>query len=265
MYIETKIIETMEQSVCQLLNVNKEELDELYKSCYNKFQNNHQVFILDDQYDFFLEYVKKHIVDTIDKVMFVHLSRRLNKDNDNNGYNLVDTLTKKTCLSSFLKQYGITFSYDQYIKMYINDKEIDLSNNKYLKQRLEYYDYAFKGYAFIDNLINNDFYEVVQGGPELLGYLYPFDINDSIIDEFITHSTFYQYVYLVPITDIYFEDYDELSEQDKQYHILVKTLQRLYFYRYDSTFNENDNVVIGIRDNKTLSQHYLINKMKIED
>lgn len=106
---------------------------------------------------------------------------------------------------------------------------------------------------------------MVQGGPELLGYLYPFDINDSIIDEFITHSTFYQYVYLVPITDIYFEDYDELSEQDKQYHILVKTLQRLYFYRYDSTFNENDNVVIGIRDNKTLSQQYLINKMKIED
>lgn len=99
----------------------------------------------------------------------------------------------------------------------------------------------------------------------MLGYLCPFDIDDSIIDEFITYSTFYQYVYLVPIKDIYFEDYEELSNRDKQYHMLVKTLQRLYFYKYDSTFNENDNVVIGIRDNKTLSQQYLINKIKIED
>lgn len=33
MYIDTTTIETMEQSVCQLLNVNKEELGELYKVC----------------------------------------------------------------------------------------------------------------------------------------------------------------------------------------------------------------------------------------
>lgn len=266
MYIDTTTIETMEQSVYQLLNINKEGLDELYKTCYNKFQNNHQVFILDDQYDFFLEYVKKHIVDTIDKVMFVHLSRRLNKDNDNNGYNLIDTLTKETILSMLLKQYGITFSYDQYIKMYINDKEIDLSNNKYLKQRLEYYDYAFKGYAFNDNLINNDFYEVGKGGPEFFGYLYPYDIDiDAIIDDFIANSTFYQFEYVVPLKDIEFESYEDLNEEEKMYHIIIKTLQRLYFDKYDPLFNKQDNLIVKMKDDKILLDKYLINKIEIRE
>lgn len=165
-----------------------------------------------------------------------------------------------------------TFQYDKYIKMYIYGKEVNLNNEseyayKYLKQRFGYTfkDYNFTGFAFIDGLENNDYYEIAKGGPELLGYFYPFDIGDSIVDDYVSQSSFYQYVYLVPINDIYFDNYEELSNREKQYHILIKTLQRLYFYKYDSLFNENDNVVMGIRDNRTLSQQYLINKIKIED
>lgn len=272
MYIDTTTIESMKKSVCKLLDINNEKLNELFESCYNKVQVNHSIFILDNQYDYFKAYVEEHLVKEINQILFVHLSRRLKGDTDDNGYSLVDILTKNTSLSSFLKNYGLTFHYDKYIKMYIYGKEVRLNNEseyayKYLKQRFGYIfkDYNFTGFAFIDGLENNDYYDIAKGGPELLGYFYPFDIGDSIVDDYVSQSSFYQYVYLVPINDIYFDNYEELSNREKQYHILIKTLQRLYFYKYDSLFNENDNVVMGIKDDRTLSQLYLINKIKIED
>lgn len=272
MYINTATKETMEKSICEVLNINHKELDDLLEDCYNKTQANHRIMILDDQYDYFQSYVKEHLTKDIDQILFVHLSRRINGDNDDNGYNFVDLLVKENSLSTYLKGYGITFKYDKYIRMFIHNKEVNLSGNdeyayKYLKQRFGYtfQDYSFTGFAFIDGLEDNDYYEMTKGGPELLGYFYPFDMNDCLIDDFIVRSTFYQYVYLVPIQDIYFDNYDELSNQEKQYHILVKTLQRLYFYKYDSLFNENDNVVMGIINNNTLSHRYLIDKIKIEE
>ena len=84
MYINTTTIDLIEQSVYDSLNINKQELDDLLEECYNLLQNDHHVFMLDEQYDFFNEYVRNHIVEEIDKVMFIHLSRRL--DQDNNGY-----------------------------------------------------------------------------------------------------------------------------------------------------------------------------------
>ncbi len=270
MYINTATKETMEKSICEVLNINLKELDDLLEDCYNKTQANHRIMILDDQYDYFQSYVKEHLTKDIDQILFVHLSRRINGDNDDNGYNFVDLLVKENSLSTYLKSYGITFKYDKYIRMFINNHEVVLNEleyvQKYLKQRFGYdfKDYSFGGCAFIDNIENTDFYEVASGGPEFFNCLYSFDIdNDAIIDDFIKNSTYYRYVYLVPIQDIYFDNYDELSNQEKQYHILVKTLQRLYFYKYDSLFNENDNVVMGMIDNKTLLEKYLIDKKEL--
>lgn len=88
----------------------------------------------------------------------IHLSRRLKDDRDNNGYNFIDTLTRQTSLSDFLRKYGITFLYDNHIKMRVNNNEIDLSSVDenysyyYLKNRFEYLykDFNFKGYMFND-------------------------------------------------------------------------------------------------------------------
>ena len=90
-----------------------------------------------------------------------------------------------------------------------------------------------------------------------------FEFYDEFIDEFIRKSTFYQFEYLVPLEQIYFDNYEDLSNDDKQCHIIIKTLQRLYFCKYDPLFNEEDNPTIGIIDNITLSEKYLINKIKI--
>lgn len=129
----------------------------------------------------------------------------------------------------------------------------------YLKQRLkDYRDCSIGGYAFGDKLKDSEFYELAVSGPEIFGYLYLFSDQDGvIIDNFIKDSTYYQYEYLVPIEEIYFTNYDELSNQEKQYHILVRTLQRLYFYKYDLDFNLDDNEIMSIVENKMIRKRQI--------
>ncbi|WP_050636077.1 hypothetical protein [Candidatus Stoquefichus sp. SB1] len=262
MYINTTTISLIEQSVYDSLNINKQELDDLLEECYNLLQNNHHVFMLDEQYDFFNEYVRNHINQEIDKVMFIHLSRRL--DQDNNGYGLDYVLTHETSLSQYLKKYGLTFRYENHIKMYIDDKEVIIHNDysgRNLKQRLGYTfkDYAFSGYAFCENIIDNDYYEIAVGGPEFFGYLYPYFDDDALIDQFINKSVFYQFIYLLSIDDIEFEGYEELDNQGKQYHMVTKTLQRLYFYKYEPDFVNEMSVIMKSKND--VSEKYLINKV----
>ncbi|MFQ6792048.1 MAG: hypothetical protein ACLRT4_04585 [Thomasclavelia sp.] len=270
MYINTTSKKNIEASLCKILNINKEKLYEIIDECYHQFQENHQVLVLDKQYDFFDEFVKNNQVEMIDQVMFVHLSRRLKDDQDNNGYNFVDTLTKETSLSNFMKKYGISFKYDDYIKMFVNNKEIDLDNEDdsfsyyYLKNRFgyRYKDFNFKGYMFGDNLENSEIYQIHEEGPEFFGYLFLFT-DDKMIDDFYNESKYYRYEYLVPLDMIYFEDYDDLGNEDKQRHIIVSCLQRLYNYKYDPLMNDTENKVIGILDQQSLSFKYLIRKIEI--
>ncbi|MFQ6793949.1 MAG: hypothetical protein ACLRT4_14405 [Thomasclavelia sp.] len=270
MFINTISKKDIEKSICKVLNINKEELYKIIDECYKKYQENHQVLILDEQYDFFDGFVKKNQAKKIDQIMFVHLSRRLKDDQDNNGYNFVDTLTKETSLSNFMKKYGVSFKYDDCVKMFVDDKEIELDNGDnsysyyYLKNRFGYCykDFNFKGYLFGDNLENSEVYEIYREGPEFFGYLFLFT-DDKMIDDFYEESKYYQYEYLVPLDMIYFEDYDDLSSSEKQRHIIVTCLQRLYNYKYDPLMNDTENKVIGILDQQSLSAKYLIRKIEI--
>lgn len=54
MYINTKNKEEIEKSLCQVLNINWGKLYELIEECYSLFQKEHQVFVIDDQFEFFL-------------------------------------------------------------------------------------------------------------------------------------------------------------------------------------------------------------------
>lgn len=271
MYINTKTRKSIEESICQALDITIKDIDDLLVECYFRFEKDHQIFFLDDQYDFFKTYIRKHLKQVVDSVLFIHLSRRLDGDTNDNTYNLADILIENTSLSSYLKKYGLTFKHNQYIRMFVCGQEVNLENNEYeydyLKRRFGYYQKdSIDGYAFADGIENSKFYEIAVGGPELFGHLYLFDVDDdSIIDEFILKSTFYQYEYLMPIDEVYFENYEELSNQEKQYHILIKALQRLYFYKYDFEFNTDDNTIITIKGNKRLTGDSLLNKIELVD
>ena len=266
MYINTRSYQDMKISICEILNIDNKQLDDLLENCYQQFQVNHPVFILDDQYQYFLDYVKKHLIIDLDEILFIHLSRRL--DDDNNGYNLIDVLTKDTALSAFFKKYGITFKYDGVIRIFKNNLEIDLLNDdevcNYLRYRFGYVikDYSIKGYAFGDALNNNDNYEMIQAGPELFQFIYNF-VDDDLIDDFIENSKLYQFDYLLPFNQIWFENYEELNDQEKQYHLVVKVLQRLYAYKYENMIFDDDNPVMGIKNNQTIKENSLISKIEV--
>lgn len=270
MYINTGSEDYLEESLCQIINVSKNRLHEIIEECYNLFQKNKRIFILDDQYDFFYKFVKNNQVLDIDQAMFIHMSRRLKGDKDNKGYDFVNILTKNTSLSEFLKKYGITFQYDKRIKMYVNDKEIYLDNDNksysyyYLRNRFGYHykDFNFKGYMFGDNLENSEIYKLHEEGPEFFGHLFLFT-DDQLIDDFYRQSDYYKFEYLVPIDMINFEDDNIISNVEKQRHIIVSCLQRLYNYVYDPNMNLYENKVMYIEDDKALSDSFLINKVKI--
>lgn len=267
MHVNTESYQEMRASICNVLNINDKDIDILFESCYNKYQKDCPVFILDNQYDYFMEYIKEHLSKDIDKVLFFHLARRL--DNiDDNGYDLVDMLIKDTSLSRFLMGYGLMFKYDRYIKIFKDGQEIDLNkfdnySYNHLKYRFGYNhnNFSIKGYAFNDELENNSDYEIAQSGPEFLSCLYPF-VEDDLVDEFIENSKFYKFEYLVPIEIIEFENYEELNNDEKKYHIVVKALQHLYAYKYDK-FDFNNNITLGIKDNQILESKYLISKNEI--
>ena len=226
------------------------------------------VFFLDQQYDYFFDYVEKRGFKNVAQIQFFHYSRRLNNQ-DNNGYGFKDVLIQDTSLSRFIKKYGIRFEYDLYLKMYVNEKKINLDNRdksfcyEYLRQRFGYYfdDFAFKGYLFND--IDIKLYESYENGPEFLEYLFLLLDDDQIIDDFYKQSDFYKLKYLVPINEIYFEDFDELDNLAKQKHLIVRCLQRLYFHKYDPSMNIQDNVVVGAK-NMNISEQYLMDKIIIK-
>lgn len=270
MYINTSTKESIESSVFELLNINQDELYSLLEECYQRYAVDHQVFMLDDQYDFFYSFVKENMKTVLDQVMFIHLSRRID-NGDDNGYGLIDMLTRDNSLSSFLKTYGISFKCeDNQIKIYVNDQEVDIKDKesygyKNLQQKIDLkYDIEFSGYALKHNIDKLREYSVLMEGPEILGFLFLLGVDDNhIIDTFTEKSRFYQFEYVVPLKDIIIDAYEDLDDQEKQYHLVVKAIQRLYLYKYDKDFIGEDCSILRMKDNQILDSKYLINKVKL--
>ncbi len=267
MQIKTTSYQDILDSLCNVLGLDEQVILDIVDSAYYMFQKSCQILILDDQYNYFKSFSKEHMKNQIDKLYFYHISRRLD-DSDNNGYCLPKVLTGNTKLAKYLSDYGLTFAYTDRLDMYVNGSKVNIYDTEkytpYFKHRFEG-DYSFKGYAFADQLENNDMVKIAEGGPEFFCYLYQFVEDDDLIDYFINHSKLYKFEYLVPIEDVFFEDYDEITNDEKQVHIIIRALQRLYFYKYDPTFirYDGDNPIMGMVEDKTLLKKYLISKTEI--
>lgn len=270
LYINTSTKESIESSVLELLNINHDELYSLLEECYQRYAVDHQVFMLDDQYDLFYSFVKENMKTVLDQVMLIHLSRRID-NGDDNGYGLIDMLTKDNTLSSFLREYGISFKCeDNQIKIYVNDQEVDIKDKesygyKKLQQKIDLkYDIEFSGYALKHNIDKLREYSVLMEGPDILSFLFLLGVDDNhIIDTFTEKSHFYQLEYVVPLNQITIDDYEDLDDLEKQYHLVVKAIQRLYLYKYDKDFIGEDCSILRMKDNQILDSKYLINKVKL--
>ena len=265
MQIKTASYQNILDSLCKVLEFDEQAILDIINSAYFMFQQDHKILIMDDLYDYFIAIAQKNLKESLDNIFFYNVSRRLD-DSDNDGLSLVEVLISDNSLSNYLRNYGLTFKYDQEIEMYVNGRKIVMPEEERYRTNLKYRltgNYSFKGYAFGDQLENNEIIDIVEGGPEFFGHLFNYvDNDDEIIDNFIEQSQLYKFEYLVPIDNVYFEDYDELTNEEKQYHLIAKSMQRLYFYKYDPSFvnSDEDNSVIGMIDDKTLLSQYLISK-----
>lgn len=266
MQIKTTSYQNILDSLCSTLELNEQVILDIIDSGYYMFQQDHQVLYIDELYECYFNIVKKNFKHNIEQVPFYSISRRLN-DSVNDGLSLLELLTGDNSFSNYLKEYGLTFKYNQEIEMYVNGNKVNIPDKDYFKYRFTG-DYSFKGYAFCDQLMNNDILEKVKYGPEFFGHLYEYvDNDDEIMDNYYEQSKLYKFEYLVPINEIYFENYEELTNEQKQYHILAMMMLRLYFYKYDQYFIGVDelNPLMGVVNNKSLSNKYLINKIELDD
>lgn len=270
MQIKTTSYQDILDSLCSILELNEQDILDIIDSGYYMFQQDHQVLYIDELYECYFNIVKKNFKHSIEQVPFYSISRRLS-DSDNDGLCLLELLTEDNSFSNYLKEYGLTFKYNQEIEMYVNGNKVNIPDKDNYKDYLKYRftgDYSFKGYVFCDQLMNNDIFEKVKYGPEFFGHLYEYvDNDDEIMDNYYDQSQLYKFEYLVPINEIYFENYEELTNEEKQYHILAMMMLRLYFYKYDQYFIGVDelNPLMGVVNNGSLSHKYLINKTEIND
>lgn len=271
MHIHTNDIQSMEASICEALNIDLTELNHVLEECYAAIEKDHKIIILDHQYEFFQSYVNNHLMTKIDDIAFYHLSRRLKGSNDDHGYNLIDLLTKPTALSDFLHTYGLSFQYEGHIKLFLHEKEVDLKQDydyayQYLRDRFgyTYQDFSMKGFAFCDCLAENDVYASASSGPQLLNYFYVFMEDEQLLEDYEQQSTFTLLEYLIPIENVCFEDYEDLTVQEKQEHMVVKTLQHLYNHKYSSLTGDWENPILSMVDDQTIDKAYLHQVIPLE-
>lgn len=268
-YIDIHTIENMFNSLDQIFATSKEELYELfYKTNELSTEEMRKNYI----YQFIEQRMSKH---RIKYLYFFHYGRRLNTSKESiEGINLFELLKTETSLSSFFKDYGITFQLNkQRLDIFYNEKLIPLNTSDtnsalYLKHRLghndEKIDYCFNGFMFKGQKSNITYVNNLSCGPELLRPLAEVLDNPSIIDNYIEKSTYYCFEYLVPIDKVIFDGTSQLSKEEKQNYLLYQVLGVLFNYViYRNDIDDNDNPILRLADNDIMEAKYFKRKEEI--
>lgn len=209
-------------------------------------------------------------IEVIDEIYVYHLSRRLNDEFDTNvTYNLKCLLLNKTVISEFLKKHEITFNeVDGHPVMFHKGKIKDLSD-EYLRGRLgydkDYSDYCVNGFALKDQLIKNDYTNILSRCPEFIRILSKYLKNDDICIDYYNNSKYYCYTYKIKMSDIIFDDSDKLSGKEKTNYFIIKIFNRLSEYlRYGCDIDDNDNPIIRLKDDVNVPQDNIFYKEEIK-
>ena len=225
MYIDTHTKESMEESVCDYLEVRKYQLEKLFEEVW-KSKNEYEM--IKKIFDFITEHRNKKV---IDEILLFHFSRRLNEDNDYTGYNLYDVLTKDTALSKFLKKYDIIFKIkEECLELFYNGKLETFENVRddlyfTIQKRMGYgyyKDYCFNGLAFKSEIMNNYYKRHLYNGPEFLSCLLQSIKREDIYIKYQSSSIYYLFEYKVPLNKVIFTTESELSLNEKKIKLYLK-------------------------------------------
>lgn len=194
MYINSISITKLIEYLCNIFDISDEKL---YRDL-SDIAHNRNDDIFEKNID---NYIKRNIVNKPDNVLLFHLSRRLDKsDND-----LINLLTTQNNYSDFLLKYNLSFKFNNgHIEVFYYNKKIELDDNDnndvYLMKRFGYFknikDFCFNGFI-INFLIGGNLYNSsLSFGSELLQSLSDLINDKSMVEDYISSSTYYCFEYL---------------------------------------------------------------------
>lgn len=276
MYIDTHSRESMENSICNYLGVTPKELYGLFEYAGNEAQQDK--YIDGDKLNAVLKnFIEVNLPDApIDEILFFHLSRRLNSDDDRfGGSNLFDLLSTQNAMTVFLEKHDVGFLMcDKHLDLLYKGKLISLEDANeehipYLRWRLghnaERIDFCFNGFMLKDLLYKNSYARELYDVPEFIGVLATFLKRRDIGTDFFENGKYYCFEYCVPLEKVLFDDNDNLLQSEKSKYLLKQILNRLYEYHTTDIryMFDHDNPIIRLTDSDTMDEQYYIGKEEI--
>ena len=250
----------MEKSLCEFLDIKKNDFNHLYNDIYNSPDKEPWQFISDYIND---RWNKKNF----DKVQFYHLTRRLNGSDLKECTNLKDLLTTENVFSSFLRNNNICFKLTEEgtIDLYFRDKKIPLSYSgenpmPNLASRLQK-DFCVNGFAIRDSLEKeeNGYYQSLTGCPEFISVLDEvLHLSNRLCYSYLEVSKSYCIEYVVPIREVII---DGGGQQDTQQAKTIDLLNSFVNHLYDQwvcSLGNADCVVLRLQDNVEMNSEYFV-------
>lgn len=276
MLIDTRTKESMIASLASYLDVTEDELFQYIDYAANKAQPDSWAFNADIFEEELLSiFSDLQLEKQIDEIYVYHLTRRLNGSiEDKSNDNLKSLLLKESPISSFLRQYGITFiEKDGHPVIVFNDNEISLEDTFefdvcYLRSRLGYNtgreDYCFNGFALRDLLMKNSYTRQLFDGPEFLDVLSRYLSVGGLKNRYCENSKYYCFTYKMTIEEIIFDDRERLSYEEKIDYLLVQIAMRIMSYMEDAKYqHDHDNPIIRVADDASIPENKIIDVEEI--
>lgn len=269
-YIDAVNHDSLEKGIMELLNLTREEINNIYKSIYYDTEKEPWKWVE----DFLADYV---VDESLEYIQMYHLSRRLNGTDLRSNNNLEQLLLEETQVSEFLKKYGVTFvKNNNHIDMYYNgklqllDDEFRYSNGNmyYIKSRLGYnenQDYCVNGFAYREHLEKNHYFEDLSRCPELVQNIEWLLNIDGMISNYYKNSKYYCIKYLIPLSEVIFDmNNPPETNRDKMIVFLNQSILRLYYERRNISFVCDDNLILRLSDYAMIKPEWFVAAEEID-
>ncbi|WP_282746545.1 DUF1643 domain-containing protein [Peptostreptococcus stomatis] len=278
MIIDTHTKNSIENSLAEYLNITIDELNKYINMVNNKSRDG-----IHFDGTIFEEEVSKIIDDLkpqrkIDDLYFYHLSRRINEtgnyNTNNTSNNLKKLLLSESPISTFLKSHEITFiEKDGHPVLVYNNNIYNLDDTTdyrvcYLRKRLGYNngweDYCINGFVLRDQLMKNDYTGQLNRCPEIISSISSFLNKPEIQEDYYNKSTYFCYMYKLPISEIIFDEKDKLNDEEKVKYFVAGLFNRLADYKKNSAYiSDDDNMIVRTRYDASISIESFIDKVEI--
>ena len=275
MIIDTSSQESMENSFANYYGISTNDVDNVILCVEDEMRIHNRMIVNKEAIQKASRYFERlGNPQSIDKLKFFHLTRRLNEDlPDNTARNLMNLLTSENVLRRFLKDHGIEFfcnEKDNNLVLIYQGDIVDLRNDKrekssYLKIRLGYNlyrrDTCINGYAFKDDIkIDlNAYYNQLATCPEFISELANYLGCRSLIKDYKSNSKYYCYEYEVPIEQL-IADSEDADERISEKYFIDYVVEKIISHRFMCKRSLRGELLLRTADDENIPENMFVSR-----